>query len=634
MCGIAGIFHYADPQRPVDPATLGAMTRSLAHRGPDGEGLWSAPGIGLGHRRLKVIDLSDQAAQPMHFSDGRLSLTFNGEIYNFRKLRAELEPLGHVFRTRSDSEVILAAYAQWGEQALERLSGIFAFALWNGARRQLLLARDPLGVKPLFYADDGATLRFGSEIKAILSDSGVARDVEPEALDAFLSFSYTPAPLTGFRAVRQLPPGHALRVDAGGVRARRYWDNPYEPQPRGLTLREAMEQFDATLERVTRAQLVSDVPVGAFLSGGLDSAAIVRAMRRGAGDVRALTVGFEDRAFDERAPARQTAAALGVTLDEQVVPLDPADLIDRVSRHLEEPTADSSAVPVYLLCQAARRRFTVAMSGDGADELLAGYDTYRATAFAARYRRLPRLVRQRVLAPAAACIPVRDGKYSLHQVAMRFVRGAELGPDLDHCAWRLAFSDELKRRLYTDDFAAAARGCDPLGRYAAHIRAVPPGRDRLCGWLNADTSFYLPNDMLVKVDRMSMAHGLEVRVPFLDVEMVRLCANLPSEFKLHRGRVRKHILRESLRGSVPDDVLRRRKSGFNVPLEQWMRGPLRERLLDVVSAQRDALRPWLRLAALDEVVREHQERRADHAHALFAVLMLALWMENAARCWK
>lgn len=634
MCGIAGIFHFEDQSRPIDESVLGAMTQSLAHRGPDGEGMWCAPGIGLGHRRLAILDLSECARQPMTYRSGHLVISYNGEIYNFRELRTTLEGLGHCFRSKSDTEVVLAAYAEWGTDVVEKLSGIFAFAIWDTKRRNLFLARDPIGVKPLFYSLDRGTLRFGSEIKAILCDPAVGREFDKAALDAFFTFSYVPAPATGFRRVRQLLPGHCAVVDTRGYHDWSYWPMPYTPHTRRGDFASALAEFTGCFDRVTRAQMVSDVPLGAFLSGGLDSAAVVRAMKRAdCGPVHALTVGFGESAFDERDGARVTAAGLGVSLDEQELSLEAASLLPELSRHMEEPTADSSMLPVFLLCKEARRRFTVAMSGDGADELLAGYETYRATAMATLYRRLPGFVRSGIRR-AWPALPVTDGKYNLHQVVGRFTYGAELGAGRDHCAWRVIFNDTLKRRLYTDAFGQAVAGCDPLAAYAAHVDAVPKSRERLAGLLNADTQFYLPNDMLVKVDRMSMANSLEVRVPFLDVEMVRFCAGLPADFKLHRNKVRKHILRESLRGSLPEQVLNRPKSGFNIPVERWMRGALRDLLLDAVATQRERIGEFLRPGEIERVADEHRDRKADHAHALFTVLMFALWLDNAATCWR
>ncbi|MFH1747263.1 MAG: asparagine synthase (glutamine-hydrolyzing) [Planctomycetota bacterium] len=635
MCGIAGIFHFHASDQPIDLAILSAMTRSLAHRGPDGEGLWNAPGVGFGHRRLAILDLSDHGRQPMAYADGRLVITYNGEIYNFRELRAQLQERGHTFRSTGDTEVILAAYDEWGESVVEHLSGIYALAIWDQRRRAVFLARDPIGVKPLFYAMSEQTLRFGSEIKAILCDPAVSREVDDEALDAFLTFSYTPAPATGFRAVRQLLPGHCARVDEHGIRIRRYWQPPYAGAARAVDFETARDELSGLLERVTRAQMVSDVPVGVFLSGGLDSAAITRAAQRAnLGPVQALTVGFDMPQYDERHQARQTAAALGVPVCMQEVRLEAAELVAELAWHVEEPTADSSMLPVYLLCRAARQQFTVALSGDGADEILAGYDTYRATALAAWYRRLPRFLRRGLIGPLARRLPVGDRKYGLHQITTRFTAGSELGPGRDHCAWRIIFNSELKRRLYTPDLLQRTAGYDPLGVYAGYIAEVPPGREPLAGLLHADTAFYLPNDMLVKIDRMSMAHGLEVRVPFLDVDMVRYCAALPGDFKLHRGKVRKHILRETLRGDIPDAVLNGPKSGFNIPLESWMRGPLRDLMFDAVATRRSELSRYLRLDELEHVANEHRDRRADHAHALFAVLMLALWFDNVAKGWQ
>lgn len=655
MCGIAGIHHFGEPTRPIDAALLDAMTDSLAHRGPDGRGTWMAPGVGLGHRRLAILDLSSAGAQPMGRKQGTGNreqgtagrkqaahttahdhvVVFNGEIYNFRELRRALEAEGYAFGSSSDTEVILAGYERWGVDVVEHIEGIFAFAIWDATRRRLLLARDPIGVKPLFYSIIDGTLRFGSEIKAILTDRAVPRDPDDKALDAFLTFNYTPAPATGFRHVRQLLPGHVAIVENGQFRTRRFWQTPYGESARQVSFEDARREFTELLDAVTKAQMVSDVPVGAFLSGGLDSAAIVRAMTRaGAGEVHALTVGFDAAGFDERDGARASAAALGVALAEQELRMDAASLLPRLARHVEEPTADSSMLPVYLLCKAARERFTVAMSGDGADELLAGYETYRATALAERYRRVPGVLRKGVIAPLAGLLPAGDGKYGLHQVATRFVRGAEEGADRDHCAWRVIFHDGLKQRVYQPDFLRRVAGCDPLGAYAAHVRAVPASRERLAGLLNADTEFYLPNDMLVKVDRMSMANSLEVRVPFLDVNLVRFCADLPAAFKLQRGKRRKHILRESLRGSIPDDVLDRRKSGFNIPLERWMRESLRELMLDAVQSRRHELGRYLDVNAVEALADEHAARRADHAHALFGVMMLALWFDNASRAWR
>lgn len=635
MCGITGIFHYGDRERPVAPRLLREMTALLAHRGPDGEGIWCEGPVGLGHRRLAILDLSTAAAQPMSDLSGNLVLTFNGEIYNFRELRERLEGHGHHFRSSGDTEVLLAGYSQWGRDVVQHLSGIFAFALWDARRRELFLARDPLGVKPLFYSDDGASFRLASEVKAILRDPTVKREFNHEALDAFFTLGYTPAPATGFREVSQLLPGHAATVSETGFRCWRYWLSPYSPEPSRADFDTALAGFEERLDRAVRSQMVSDVGVGAFLSGGLDSAAIVRSMcRADRGPIRAFSVGLDWETFDELDRARETARRLGVDHAERRVRIDDASVLPALSRHLEEPTADSSVLPVYFLCQHAAEHFKVALAGDGADEILAGYATYVATRLAGYYRRVPGILRRKLIRPLARRIPESDRKYSLRDLSDRFTYGAELGPGTDHCSWRTIFTDDLKRRVYDAGFLRGVEEGRPLERYAEHISSVPASRESLAGLLNADMEFYLPNDMLVKVDRMSMAHGLEVRVPFLDIDLVRYCADLPGEYKLKHGRIRKHILRESLRRTLPPSVLRAPKSGLNIPVDQWMRGMLRDLLFEAVDQVRDELGVFLDVGEVRKMAEEHRHERAQFGHALFVVLMFALWLHNAATCWK
>jgi asparagine synthase (glutamine-hydrolysing) len=635
MCGIAGIFHYQDFQRPVDRDLLLATTRTLAHRGPDGEGIWSEGPAGLGHRRLSILDLSDAASQPMTDETNRFVITFNGEIYNFQELRSLLERSGHRFRSTGDTEVVLTGYKEWGRDVVQRISGIYAFAIWDSTDKTLFLARDPLGVKPLFYSLAGDSFRFGSEIKALLRDPAVDRRFNFVGLDAFLTFGYTPAPRTGFESVSQLQPGHTALVSGRGVEFQRFWQSPYTESEIDLSPAEAESEFTALLDRITGSQMISDVGVGAFLSGGLDSAAIVRSMiGADAGPVRAFGVGLDWHAFNEIDRARQTAQALGVDFSDQIVGLADAGILADLSRHLEEPTADSSCLPMYLLCKQAVQHFKVAMSGDGADEILAGYGTYSATLAARYYRMLPGFVRRKIISPLAALIPRTNAKYPLEDIVSRFLYGAELGPGLDHSAWRVIFNDPMKDCLYAEEFRSRVTNSAPLQQYADYIEEVPAARGTLAGLLHADTSFYLPNDMLVKVDRMSMANGLEVRVPFLDVDMVRYCASLPNAYKLRHGHVRKHVLRESLRESVPGSILRAPKSGFNIPVDQWMRGYLREMLFDSLESVRDDLAIFLQVNEVKRLADEHRSGRNNAGHVLFVVMMFCLWLHNVANAWK
>lgn len=625
MCGIAGLFEYAGGR--ASPELVEAMAASLAHRGPDAGGTWVEGPIGLGHRRLSILDPTEASNQPLRADRDRAVLTYNGEIYNYRELRAALEAKGHHFTTRGDTEVVARAWMEWGPDCLTRFSGIFAFALWDAAEQRLFLARDPLGVKPLFYADDGRRFHFASEIKAILRDPRVDRTPSDEGLDAFFTFSYSAAPLTGRRAVRQIPPGHYAVVDAKGCVETRYWEIPYRDTPDSRPFGEQLEEFRALLDRAVTRQLVSDVPVGLFLSGGLDSSAVAASVSRSGGArLQAFSAGFAERAYDERPQARIAADAAGVDLIEEVLDIDSVALLPEIARHMDEPTADSSMLPVYLLSRMTARHVKVVLAGDGADELLAGYETYRASEWARYYRMIPGPARRGLIAPLAHRIPMADRKYNLHQVATRFVDGAEAGPGRDHASWRLACGERVKRRIYTAEFRARCAAFDPVARYASLMDEVPATFGRLGARLHADLHFHLPNDMLVKVDRMSMAHGLEVRVPFLDVDLVAFCANLPPDAKLHRGKIRKHILRESLRGFYPDAFLERPKAGFNIPLEAWMRKPkMRDLLFDELIRTDSCAREYLDVAAVEAVWREHAARRSDHGHALFAVLMFALW---------
>jgi len=609
------------------------MTDILAHRGPDAEGIYVDGPVGLGHRRLSILDPTDASNQPLHVDGGRVVLSFNGEIYNFREIRVELEGKGHTFHTDGDTEVIARAYLEWGVDCLQHMNGIFAFGLWDAPARRLFLARDPLGVKPLYYANDSDAFRFGSELKAILQDPRVSRAFSDAGLDTFFSFSYCGAPLTVLQAVRQLLPGHYALVDEHGLTEHRYWSIPYQEQPLNLPFEVLREAFTEQFDRAVKRQMVSDVPVGVFLSGGLDSSAVAASAQRACnGGLQAFTAGFREAAYDERPYAREAAEVTGVDLVEEVLDLDSVALLPEIAGHMDGPMADTSLLPVYLLSRMTAQHVKVVLAGDGADEMLAGYETYRASTWAGRYRMLPRLLRRGVIAPMAHAIPMADRKYNLHQVATRFVEGAEAGPGRDHCSWRLAFNDSLKGQVYTRAYRERCADFDPIGQYASCMEAPPPAFGLLARRLHADMHFHLPNDMLVKVDRMSMAHGLEVRVPFLDKDLVAFCANLPPDAKLHRGKIRKHILRESMRGNYPNDFLNRPKAGFNIPLEAWMRQEkMRDLLFDALRREDSVACDYIDEAGVEVLWQEHAKRKRDHGHALFSVLMFVLWCGGIRR---
>ena len=626
MCGIAGVLDYQQRGLTINPAHVDRMVDSLSHRGPNGRGVWRADGIALGHRRLSVLDPTAAGAQPMHYAARQLVVTYNGEIYNFKELRAELQVAGHRFQTECDTEVLLAAYAEWGTAAVERFNGIFAFALWDGQARRLWLVRDRLGIKPLYYSIQGNLLRFGSEVKAILADPEFQRRPNRAGLDSFLSFGFIPAPDTGFEEIRQLPPASELVIENGRMRQRQYWKLTMGESD--LTLDEAQEQFAERFSKAVRQQLVSDVPIGGFLSGGVDSAAVVAEMARGSSQrIRTFSAGFDDASFDERSAAAETAQLIGTDHTDLLVKLDVEDTVDKFLTLNDDPFADSSSLAVYHLCQAAAQRVTVALSGDGADELLGGYSTYSATTLAASYRRLPNwsraLVRQMV-----AALPASDSRYNIQQFATRFVQGAEEPEGRDFSSWRIHFNGEHKSAMCRPHFLT--HKSDPVGVYADHYHSAPGATTRLKKMLHADLTFYLPSDMLVKVDRMSMAHGLEVRVPFLDHELVEFCATLPSTMLAHLPfpKQNKLILRRHLKARLGTSLSQRKKTGFNVPIEKALRGPLWSRFYDAVSSTRFRQEGPFEVSKLLSHAARHVTHEIDAGHALFSALVLADWWER------
>ena len=565
MCGIVGYVDYREGRFELEPACFDRMIDAMSHRGPDGRGRFQRPGVGLGHRRLAILDVHPRAGQPMQAPNQDVWICHNGEIYNYRELRRELEHRGHSFATTSDTEVLLNSYLEWGIGCLRKLKGIFAFAIYDGRCRRLWLVRDPVGVKPLFYSDLDGTITFASEVPPLLMLPGFDPAPDPFGMDAYFTFSYVPAPMTGYKHIRQLLPGQYLLVEDGRITREKYWDLPLGAEKSRSDDRELTEEFDRLLTRVVERQMVADVPLGGFLSSGTDSFAIVRAMQNVShGQTRAFSIGFTDKRFDELPFTKQAAEVLGVALDSQTMRLDFDSLVRRVAPHCREPFADSSSLPVYLLCEMASRHVKVALSGDGGDEMLGGYASYRAAGRAAAYRHLPRWLRRHLLAPLARRLPEVGGKYTLREKAARFVLGAEEGKWRDHASWRVVLHDELKRSVYTDEFYRQVKDFDPLDLYVEPMRrAHGAGCGELDCLLYADLTFYLPNDMLVKVDRMSMAHGLEVRVPFLDVDLLEFCWRLPDRMKI-RGRRTKHILREVISDLYPPSLQRRPKSGFNV----------------------------------------------------------------------
>ena len=626
MCGIAGVLDYQRRGLTINASHVDRMVDALAHRGPNGRGVWLDDGIALGHRRLSVLDPTAAGAQPMRYAARNLVVTYNGEIYNFRELRQELVAAGHRFMTNCDTEVLLAAYAEWGTAAVERFNGIFAFALWDANAQRLWLVRDRLGIKPLYYSTQGDLLRFGSEVKAILADPTFERRPNRAGIDSFLSFGFIPAPETGFEDIRQLPPASELIIENGRLRQRQYWTLTMDEAD--YTADEAQELFAEKFSKAVRQQLVSDVPLGGFLSGGIDSAAVVAEMQRASSQkVRTFSAGFEDASFDERSAAAETAQLIGTDHADLLVKLDVEETVDQFLALNDDPFADSSSLAVFHLCQAAAQHVTVALSGDGADELLGGYSTYSATTLAASYRRLPNWSRALVRHMVAA-LPASNSRYNIQQFATRFVEGAEEPEGRDFGSWRIHFNGGHKSNMCRPHFLTSKS--DPVGVYADHYHSSPGATTRLKKMLHADLTFYLPSDMLVKVDRMSMAHGLEVRVPFLDHELVEFCATLPSPLlaTLPFPKQNKLILRRHLKERLGTNLSRRKKTGFNVPIEKALRGPLWSRFYDAVSSTRFRQEGPFEVNKLLSHAARHVTHEIDAGHALFSALVLADWWER------
>lgn len=585
MCGIAGEVTWAG----LRPRTLERASDALRHRGPDDHGVWRDERCSFVHRRLAVLDPSPAGHQPMVSDDGRWVLTFNGEVFDFARVRADLEALGWRFRTATDTEVLLAAYREWGVGCLARLNGMFAFAIWDSHERTLVLARDRLGEKPLFHATVGGRFRFASELTALLADGDLPRTPDLGVVDDYLTLGYVPAPRTAFAAIQALEPAHWMRVDLRGdrpvVHTERWWDVAYEPKVE-LDEGEAVAEVRATLTDAVRLRTVSDVPVGALLSGGVDSSAVVGLLAaQGPGRLQTFSVGFEDPALDERVHARRVAERFGTEHHEAVVPAPDADLVIDLVRHHGQPFADSSSVPTWVVSRLARDHVTVVLTGDGGDEAFAGYPRHRANRLASRR-------------------PEPDSQSTAQR----------------HLAWTATFDDRLKGALYGADLRAVF---DPR-RLADTTAALTRGAvDALDQGLAIDTRSYLPGDLLAKLDTASMAHGLEARAPFLDHRLVELAARLPGGMKL-RGSRAKHVLLEATADLVPAENVARPKMGFTGPVAEWLRGPLRPLLRDALLSP-GPTDGWFDQRGLVALLDEHDARRVDHSGRLWALLVLELW---------
>lgn len=633
MCGITGAVWH-DPQRAVAAEVLESMTEVIRHRGPDDasthsetfrrDPLGDLPGVGLGFRRLSIIDLAG-ARQPMCNENGRIWLVFNGEIYNFRDLRRRLEGGGHRFATDGDGETILHLYEELGTDCFSHLNGMFSIALWDRDRRRLVLARDRLGQKPLFYAEQPGRLAFGSELKCLAELADLPREVDPTAIDEFLTYQYVPHPGTIWKGVHKLPPGHFAVYENQRLRVERYWKCDFA-QETPISKPAAVERIRELLEDSVRLRLQADVPLGAFLSGGIDSS-LICAIAQGQRDepVRTFSIGFPVKDFDETHYAQMVADALGTAHQRFEVAPSGVDIIDKLVWHYDEPFGDSSAVPTWYLSELTRREVTVALSGDGGDELFAGYDRYRALWMTRQLdRALP--FRHMLASPWIQRLPDSTRQRSLIRRAKRFCEAFGQPPARRYMTWIQIFPERLRAEMYSDAMLAALSGEDPFEFFHAAWKRSGD-RDVVSRASLGDLQTYLPCDLMTKVDIASMAHGLEVRQPMLDFRVVEFAASLPVKLKFRGGRG-KLLLGDAFENRIPPAIWKRPKMGFGVPIADWFRGPLRPMTHDLLLAADARTGAYLRRDVVARLISDHESGRVNHCYRLWNLLVLEKWLRR------
>ncbi len=623
MCGIAGIVR--NDRRDVDQALLARMCASIRHRGPDDDGFYVKGPVGLGMRRLAIIDLKS-GQQPIHNLDRTAWIVFNGEIYNYRELRDALEKLGHTFYTNSDTEAIIHAYDRYGADCPRYLRGMFAFAIWDERSQELFLARDRVGKKPLLYAQVNGQFVFGSEFSALLQHPDISKDIDAEALHHYLSFMCVPAPLTAYRAIRKLEPGHSLRYRKGEIEIERYWQPDFSKKI-DMGEEEAGRRAIEILRDAVKVRLMSEVPLGAFLSGGIDSSAVVALMsEESSGPVKTFSIGFEEQDFSELHHARRVAEHVGADHHEFIVRPDALEVLPILVEHYGEPYADSSAIPTYYVARETRNHVTVALNGDGGDESFAGYERYAAMRLAERYHRIPSVLRETVMRQAIALIPSSETKRGRVRDLKRFIQAASLPKVERYLRWVSVFDAEAKQDLYSADFLRQTQSVSATGMLDPWF-ARANGSGIVDAALLTDIMTYLPNDLLVKVDIATMAVSLEARSPFLDHHVMEFAASLPEKFKL-RGLTTKYLLKRMLKKLLPAENLDRRKMGFGVPIGHWFRGKLQPFLRETLLTETALDRGLFKREVVKRLVELHTRGERDYSHQLWTLLMLELWLQR------
>lgn len=642
MCGITGIV-YNDGCR-VEPDVLERMTNALQHRGPDDEGIFIAQSsnlkaqnpkinVGFGHRRLSIIDLSENGRQPMTNEDGSIWITYNGEIYNFKKLKKELTNHGHVFSSNSDTEVIIHGYEQYGEDIFNKLNGMFAFGLWDNRKQVLYLVRDRYGQKPLYYWHTSVGIVFASELKSLIKHPGLKREVDIYSLSRYLLYEYVPAPHSIYKGVKKLLPGHFLKWKGEDSRITPYWQVNFNGAGaiQSLSAREIEHQLIDLLKRSVERRLISDVPLGVFLSGGIDSSAIVALMAEmmPPEQIKTFSIGFEEKSFDESNYARDVARQFGTDHHEDILtPAKMVEIVPEVWDFLDEPFADASIIPTYLLSKFTRQFVTVALGGDGGDELFAGYDPFLAHLFAGYYEKVPGFIRDNIISRLVQRLPVSTENISLDFKLKQFLKGIPYEPPVRNQVWLGSFSKEEQKSIFSSDVGHILNGFDPYRDIHDACRGME-FRDSLDEIIFLYSRFYLSDDILTKVDRASMATSLEVRSPFLDVEFAEFANNLPSGMKL-KGLTRKYILKKSLEKKLPKEILYREKKGFGIPLAKWFKKELKPNLLDVFSPSRINREGIFNSKVIQTLLNDHFSGKRDNRKQIWTLFMFEMWKERFA----
>lgn len=627
MCGIAGWINLNTTEPQTDAqSVLHSMCDTIVHRGPDSEGIWTDDTVALGMRRLSIIDLHT-GDQPVYSEDKTIVAMVNGELYNFREVRAQLEKKGHRFVTQTDVEIVPHLYEEYGEDFVDHINGMFAIALWDSRRKRLILARDRYGEKPLYYGVFGGKLIYGSEPKALLAHPDVSRELNFDALRQYLSYDYVPAPLSIYKGIFKLPAAHTLTAENGEFKTRRYWNVSFNKNGHVRSLEEAAGELRSLLSDAVRMRLVADVPLGVLLSGGIDSSTVAAfAAQHATETVKTFSIGFSEDSFDETSYAREVAAHLNTDHYEEILSVaKAADLIGEIGGWLDEPLSDGSLIPTYLLSKFVRKHVTVAIGGDGGDELFAGYPMYYGHKVAAAYKMIPGVIRSGMIEPVVRRLPVSTKNLSFDYRAKRFVRSARYDTVTRHHSWFGSFSIDEQLPLLTDAVLAQTSGDIYAG--ARETLAICDAQNEIEQMQYLDMNYYMAEDILTKVDRAAMAVSLETRAPFLDPRIVEFAATLPLDFKL-RGRQGKYILKRAVEGLVPRSVLNRSKKGFGIPIAEWLKGRLNPMLHDLLAPEHLSDQGLFEPDHVQQLIKEHEMGAASHHKQLWTLLVFQLWHDN------